>query len=86
MGAGETTLVERVETSSFVAASERLPVHLSSSTITACPGETRTTTKSSNVLVQEPEQVESDTDESVLDLNERLKVELKNDNVQSFCT
>ena len=28
----------------------------------------------------------SDTDGSVLDLNENLKVELKNDNVQSFNT
>ena len=39
----------------------------------------------SHRMIQEYFKV-SDTDESVLDLNELLKVELKNDNVQSFNT
>ena len=53
-----TVLIERVEPSSFAAGSDRLPVHLSSSSSGACPGDTQTTTKSSNVRVVEPEQVE----------------------------
>ena len=61
MGTDDTTLIERMEPSSFVAAGDRLLVLLNSSRSTACPGDTRTTPKGSNVLVEEPEQVESGT-------------------------
>ena len=50
-----------MELSSFVAAGDLLIVHLNSSFSTVCPGDTRTSTTSSNVLVEEPEQVESET-------------------------
>ena len=57
MAAADTTLIERVEPSSFAAAGDRLHVHLSNSKITACFGDTRTATQSSNVLAEEPEQM-----------------------------
>ena len=58
VGIDETTLIERVEPSFFGAAGDRLLVHLSSSRFTACPADTRTPPQSSNVPVEEPEQVE----------------------------
>ena len=42
LGADDTTLIQRVEPSLSDAVGGRLPSHLSSSTITACPGDTRT--------------------------------------------
>ena len=57
VGTEDTTLMERVEPSSLVAAGDRLPLHLSSSKIVQCLGDARTSTQSSNVLVQKPEQV-----------------------------
>ena len=45
MGTDDTTLIDMVEPSSFVAVGDRLPVHLKSSYSTACPGDTRTNTK-----------------------------------------
>ena len=57
MGTDDTTLIGRVELSSFGAADDRLLIHLSNSKITACPG-TRTATQSSNVLAEEPEGME----------------------------
>ena len=58
MGTDDTTLIERVEPSSFVAAADRLLVHLNSSYSTACAGDTWTSTQSFNVPVEEPQQVE----------------------------
>ena len=55
MGAGDTISIGRREPSSFVAAGDRLLVHLHSSYSTACPGDTPTTLKSSNVPVEESE-------------------------------
>ena len=57
----DTPLIERVKPSSFVAAGDRLLVHPSSPKITACPGDTRTAKKSTNVPVDEPEQVRRET-------------------------
>ena len=54
MGVDETTLIEIVEPSSFGASGGRLLVHLSNSQNTACPGQTRASTHSSNVPVEEP--------------------------------
>ena len=56
LGTDGNTLTEVAEPNYFGAAGDRLLVHLSSSKITACPGDTRTTTNSFNVLVEEPEQ------------------------------
>ena len=53
LGTDDTTLIERVEPSTFGAAGHRLPVHLSSSEITACPADTGTSTQRSNVPVEE---------------------------------
>ena len=61
MGTDETTLIDRVEPSPFVVAGDRLPVHPSSSKITACLSDTLPSTQSSGVLAEEPEQVERDT-------------------------
>ena len=61
MGTDDTTLIERVEPNSFVAADDRLPVDLSSSKKNARPGDTQTSTQNSGVLLQDPEQVERDT-------------------------
>ena len=52
---------EVVEPSTFVAAGDRLLVHLNSSYNTACRGDTRAATKSFEVLVEEPQQVERET-------------------------
>ena len=49
VGANDTTLIEIVEPSSFDSAVDRLLVHLSSSKIIACPGDTTTGTQSCNV-------------------------------------
>ena len=49
------------EPRSFFAAGDRLLVHLSSSKITACPEDTRTSSQSCNVRVEELEQVERKT-------------------------
>ena len=57
----DTTSIECVEPSSFVAAGDRLLVHKSSSKTTACLGNSQTATTSLNVLVEEPERVETDT-------------------------
>ena len=54
MGTHDTTLIGRVEPSSFGAVGDRLLVHLTSSKNTACLGDTPTATQSSNVLVEEP--------------------------------
>ena len=45
----------------FVAAGDIFPVHLNSYFSTACLGDTRTATQSSNVPVDEPKQVERET-------------------------
>ena len=58
VGTEHTTLIERVEPSSFVAESHRLPVHLNSSCSTACPENTQTTERGSNCPLEEPEQME----------------------------
>ena len=52
MGTDDTTLIGKVEPSSFVAVGDRLLVHLNSSYGTACPGDTRTATKKSIVAVE----------------------------------
>ena len=44
LGTDDTTLIVRVEPTSFVARGHRLLAHLSSSTITACPGDPKTAT------------------------------------------
>ena len=49
MGTDDTTLIERVEPNSYVAASGRLLVHINSSYCTACPGDTLAAEKT-NVL------------------------------------
>ena len=51
-------MIGREEPSLFVAACEHFLVHLNSSFGAACPGDNRTNPKSSNVLVEEREQVE----------------------------
>ena len=51
-------MIEREEPSLFVAAGDHFFVHLNSSFGAACPGDNRTTPKSSNVPVEEREQVE----------------------------
>ena len=61
VGTEHTTLIERLEPSSFVAEGHRLPVHLNSSCSTACPEDTGTTERGSIFPVEEPEQVERDT-------------------------
>ena len=63
MGTDETTLTERLEPNSFGAGGDRLLVHLSSSKVTARPGNTRAATQSSGVFffLQEAQQVETDT-------------------------
>ena len=60
-GTDDTTLIQRVEPSSFGAAGDRLPVHLSSLKIAACLGDARTSTQSSYILLEVPEQMERDT-------------------------
>ena len=52
------TLTERVEPRSFVAAGDRVLVHLSNATSTACPGGTRQSQRT-NVPAEEPEQLET---------------------------
>ena len=54
----DTTLIERVEQSSLVAAGDRLLVHLSSSKNIACLGDALTSTQISDVSQKEPEHVE----------------------------
>ena len=54
MGTDDTTLMERVELGSFVAAGDRLRVHHNTSKIIAAL-DTRTATQSSYVLVEEPD-------------------------------
>ena len=61
VGIDDTSLIERGESSSFVAAGDRLLVHFSSSRITACLGDARGTPHSSHVPVEKPAQVERDT-------------------------
>ena len=61
VGTDDTTLIERVEPSSYIAASYRLPARLNRSYSTACLGDTHTATPSSNVHVEEPEEVDRDT-------------------------
>ena len=63
VGTDDTTLIKVVEPSSCVLAGDRLPVHLNSPYSTAGPGDTRTNTTCSHVLVEEPE-VEKDTNVS----------------------
>ena len=48
----DVLLIERVESSSFVAACDRLLVHLGISKITACLGDSRTSTQSCSDPVQ----------------------------------
>ena len=55
LGTDDTSLIERAVPSSSVAAGAHLLVHLTSSYSTACPGDIRAATKSSKVLVEEPE-------------------------------
>ena len=50
-GTDDTTSLERVETSPFVAAGDRMPTHLNSSFSTACPGDPQAKPQSSNVPV-----------------------------------
>ena len=50
MGTDDTTLIEVVEPSSYAAAGDRLLVHLNISYSTACRGDIRASTKSSNFL------------------------------------
>ena len=57
----DTTFIGTVEPSSFVAAGDRLLVHLLSPCCTACSGDTRAAAKSSNIPVEQPEQVERET-------------------------
>ena len=45
LGTDDNILIEVVEPSSFVAAGDRLLVHLNSCYSTACPGDTRTETQ-----------------------------------------
>ena len=61
IGTQDTTLIERVEPSSVVAAGDRLPDYLNSSYSSACPGDTQTATERNKVPLEEPEQVEKDT-------------------------
>ena len=61
IGTQDTTLIERVEPSSVVAAGDRLPDHLDSSCSSACLGDTQTAIQSKKVPLEEPEQVEKDT-------------------------
>ena len=58
MGTDDTSLINGVEPNSFVAAGDRLHVHLHSSCNAACPGEIWATTKSSFALLEEPQRVE----------------------------
>ena len=53
MGTDDTTLIGKVEPSSFVAVGDRLLVHLNSSYGTACLGDTRTATKNRLLLWRE---------------------------------
>ena len=57
LGTDVTILMEGVEPSSFAAAGDRLLVHLNSSCSVVCLGDPLTTPESSNVLVEEPEQL-----------------------------
>ena len=57
LGTDVTILMEGVEPSSFAAAGDRLLVHLNSSCSTVCLGDPLTTPESSNVFVEEPEQL-----------------------------
>ena len=57
MGTEDTTMIERVEPTSFAAAGDRLLVHLSA----ACPGDPQATPESCAVLVEEPERLVQDS-------------------------
>ena len=68
MGTDDTTLIGKVEPSSFVAVGDRLLVHFNSSYGTACLVDTRTATKKSIVAVERGNFQEKHEVEACLDV------------------
>ena len=70
LGTDDTTSINVVEPSPFVAAGDRFLLHLNSSFSTACRGVTQTAIKML-FLVEQPEQGERDTQKRELKLRSR---------------